>query len=111
MAGDQELVRLRDQMEQTKALYEGAKAEYDLAIERVRDLGMTHPDGSVQHATKAFTHALQNYRTALMDYNRFVLDRMSPSLEGLQGSKKESGARLGGRIQISQPSTFSALPG
>ena len=88
--GDKELARLQDQMEQTKALYEGAKLEHGRAIERMYDLGMTHPDGSIRHATHVLTHTLHNYRIALQEYNRFVLDQRSPGTNALQGRKKAS---------------------
>src|ERR1044071_1968025 len=78
MAGDKEFARLRDQMEQTKALYDGAKQEYDRALKRMNDLGMTHPDGTIRHATTVYRYTLANYRIALRDYNRFLLSQTSP---------------------------------
>jgi hypothetical protein len=76
MDRDRELERLREAMEQAKALYEGAKLEYERAKERRDDLGSTHPDGSLQYATLVRTHAFRTYRNALSQYNRFILDRM-----------------------------------
>jgi hypothetical protein len=73
-----ELDRLRDAMEQTKALYEGAKAEYDRAVQLANDLGMDHPDGSLRHAAKIHTFTLDLYRDALIKYNRYILDRTPP---------------------------------
>ena len=84
MAGEKELACLRDQMEQTKALYEGAKLEYGRAIERMRDLGMAHPDGSIRQATHLLAYTLENYCVALQAYNRFLLDHSSPALESLK---------------------------
>ena len=77
--GEQELVRLRDALEQAKALYVGAKDEYDIAIQRMHDLGATHTDGSIRHATQVYVSALVSYRNALLEFNRFVL-RSKPSI-------------------------------
>ena len=81
MEGEKELERLREQLEQAKALYDGAKRDFERAMELMRDLGAGHPDGSVQHATRAVTHALHDYRVALDRYNRFLLDHISPRLK------------------------------
>ena len=84
MGGDRELADLRDQMEQTKALYEGAKLEYGRAIARMQDLGMAHPDGSIRQATHVLAYALESYCVALQAYNRFLLDHSQPTLESLK---------------------------
>jgi len=78
MDGDKELARLHEQLEQTKALYDAAKLQYAHAVERMKELGATHPDGSVRHALLLFNQALQTYRSALVEYNRFLLDRSGP---------------------------------
>src|SRR5436309_2742626 len=75
---EQGLYYFQDEMEQAKALYESAKEEFDRAEERMRTLGMAHPDGSVRYATKVFDFMLRSYRLALIDYNRFVLDGKLP---------------------------------
>jgi len=90
MDDDKELARLRHQLEQTKALYEGAKLDHDRAVERMRDLGIAHRDGSVRHAARLITHTLRNYKSALEQYNRFLLDRAPRSLERLQYKKKSA---------------------
>ena len=76
---DRELERLRGAMEQAKGLYEGAKLEYQHALELLEDLGPTHPDGSLQRAIRIKTYAFRNYQNALFEFNRFVLDRKPPT--------------------------------
>jgi len=88
MGDDQRLARLRDQLEQAKALYQGAKLDYDCAFERMQELGSTHPDGSLGRATRVVTLTLRNYMFALEQYNHFLLDRKPRSLEWLQGERK-----------------------
>ena len=88
MGDNKELTRLRDQMEQAKALYHGAKLDYDRAMERMHDLGVTHPDGSIGHATQVVTHTLQNYKSAAEQYTRFLLDRTPLGLDGIIHRKK-----------------------
>src|SRR5690242_5265502 len=73
--GEQEMERLRDALEQAKVSYEAAKAEHDLAIQRMRELGLTHPDGSIQHATQVYNFTLEGYKKALFEFNRFILGR------------------------------------
>ena len=70
--------RLRQAIEQTRLAFEEAKAEYGRAIERGKDLGATHVDGSVGHATHVYAHALQNYRKALIAFNQLILDGKLP---------------------------------
>jgi hypothetical protein len=66
--------RLRDAMEQSKALYEGAKDEFKLAAERSNHPGVNAPGESVIHSISAQTFTLHNYYTcALREYNRFVV--------------------------------------
>jgi len=88
MGGGRKLARLRAQLEQAKVLYHGAERDYDRAVERMHDLGNTHPDGGVQHAVRLVTHTLRNYSFAIEQYNRFVLDQTPERLEWLQGKKK-----------------------
>jgi hypothetical protein len=107
------LENLRARMEQAKALYEGARAEYDRALTRMQELGMTHPDGMVHHATKTYNFALRCYRLALNDYNRFVLDRKLPRTRGtgLARACPHDGANHA-RARVErreQPRTSSAL--
>jgi len=90
MDSEKELARLHDQLDQAKSLYDDARLEHYRPVELMRELGASHPDGSVRQATHAFTHALRNYRVALHKYNRFLLDHMSPSLEKTQRLKKRS---------------------
>jgi len=71
---NEKLERLREEVEQTRALFQGAKEAYDRALERSKDLGAAHPDGSVGHSTHVYRHTLYNYRTALWRFNRFILD-------------------------------------
>jgi hypothetical protein len=82
MDHDQELERLREAMENAKALYERAKVEFEHAKQLRIDLGSTHPDGSIRHAIRVQTHARQAYTEALTLYNRFVLDRKPPPIIG-----------------------------
>ncbi len=72
------LAQLRDRMEQTKALYEGAKAEFELARARMDELGATHPDGSLAHAAKVYNFTLTSYHTALREYNELLLRGHAP---------------------------------
>jgi hypothetical protein len=80
------LARLREKMDQTKALYEGAKKEHDRQLQRMKEQGMTNPDGSIHHAAEVYTFTLQLYRRALHEYNRFVLD-------GKTSGRGESGTK------------------
>jgi len=81
MNRDEQLAQLREQLEQAKTVYDGAKRDYDRAVDLMRDLGKAHPDGSIRPATRAVTHALQDYKKALNDFNNFLLRNISPSLE------------------------------
>ena len=72
------LDRLREQVEQAKALFEGAKKEHERALQRMQDLGMTHPDGSILHATKVFNFTLKQYRQSLEEYSQFLIHRKLP---------------------------------
>ena len=69
---------LREDVQRTRALYETAKADQVLALERMRELGAEHPDGSVRHATQVCTFMLQNHRKALIKFNRLILDGKLP---------------------------------
>jgi len=70
--------RLRDAMQQARALYDGAKDAFDRQTELFNDLGASHADGSLQHATRVYNETQKNYRGALMAFNRFVLDKQIP---------------------------------
>ena len=67
------LDRLRDEVEQAKALYDRAKEAYDRAVERMKDLGAVHADGNIRHTIKAYRLTLRNYSIALFRFNRYVL--------------------------------------
>ena len=69
---------LREEVERTRALYEVAKVDEERAMERMRELGAEHPDGSVRHATQVCTYMLQNHRKALIRFNRLILDGKLP---------------------------------
>ena len=75
------LSRLREAMEQAKALYEGAKDGFEQAKHRSSELGASHPDGSVSYAAKVYTHCLRNYASAVFRFNRYVLDGKLPDEE------------------------------
>ena len=75
---DKELERLKDAMEQARALYDSAKLEFERARALSEELGAAHPDGSLRHAIRVQNRALSVYRNALMEFNRFVLDGISP---------------------------------
>jgi len=47
----------------------------------MKELGATHPDGAVRHATSVYTHALLSYRNALYRFNRVILDGKLPDDE------------------------------
>ena len=67
------LKRLRDAMEQAKALYEGAK-EQSQRFEKLNvDLPPGHADGSRAHVYRVETHLFELYRKAVMEYNHFLL--------------------------------------
>ena len=76
--GDQVAERLRDRMEQTKALYEGAKTLLNRAMELHEDLGPNHADGRLSHAIRIERFAARSYDQALRDLNRFILDGKLP---------------------------------
>jgi len=57
---NEKLERLREEVEQTKALFEGARKAYDRALERSKDLGAAHPDGTIRHAARIYRHTLHN---------------------------------------------------
>ena len=69
---------LREEVEQAKAQYENAKAAQARALQRMHDLGVTHPDGSVRHAEMVYLFTFQKYMEALQRYNAYVLDRTDP---------------------------------
>jgi len=92
MSDDNELTRLQEQLVKTKALYDNAKVAHHLALQRMYDLGMTHPDGSILHAVSILSHTLNNYMTALLTYNRFVLDQSQLSLNPFSGAEKARAA-------------------
>jgi hypothetical protein len=73
--------RLRAGLEQTKALYRGAKKEFELMREHPNDLGAARPNGNLRDATSVKTFTWRNYRRALDDFNRFVLDEKLPDYE------------------------------
>ena len=68
----QTILRLRDAMEQTKALYEDAKAELERALESYKEFDETHI-GSLRHATKTFNFMLAKHRQAVMEFSDFIL--------------------------------------
>jgi len=76
--GDQVAERLRDRMEQTKALYEGAKDLLKRATELQEDLGPNNPDGLLSDAIRIERFAASSYQQALRDFNRFILDGKLP---------------------------------
>jgi len=75
------LERLKGAVEQTKALYLGAKETLVKAKELRSDLGATHPDGTLRIALAVYGVTLQNYSRALWRYNRFLLDGELPGEE------------------------------
>jgi len=79
-AQERELERLRDAMEQAKTLYERAKAEHDCALRLMKELGATHPDGSIRHATSVYNFTFANYRQALHEFATSWIARRRPSL-------------------------------
>jgi hypothetical protein len=78
---EETVARLREAVEQTRALYEGAKNNLEVKRELARDLGPAHPDGGLSHALKIYTYTLTNYHSALRRFNRFVLDGKLPDDE------------------------------
>ena len=75
------LERMKEAVEQTKALYLGAKEALVKAKELRTDLGATHPDGTLGMALHVHDTALRNYSLALWRYNRFILDGNLPDDE------------------------------
>ena len=76
--GDPVAERLRDRMEQTKALYDGATALLNRAMELHEDLGPNHPDGRLSRAIRIERFAARSYRQARLDFNKFILDGKLP---------------------------------
>src|SRR3954471_21878905 len=74
MDREEEIARLKDALEQAKALYEGSKLNFDQARALHVELGFGHPDGRLSHATRLYNYSLRSYRQALTDFNRFILD-------------------------------------
>jgi hypothetical protein len=79
------VARLKDEVEQAKALYQSAKAALDGAIDRMHNFGAAHPDGSATHATKGYNYTLQTYRRAVYRLNRYLLDGSFPDGRQLPG--------------------------
>jgi len=75
------IARLREDVERSRRAFEVAKKEHDRAVARMKELGATHPDGAVRHATSVYTHALLSYRNALYRFNRVILDGKLPDDE------------------------------
>jgi hypothetical protein len=89
--------RLRDAVEQTEALYDGAKEAFDRAKELQEQLGPNHPDGSLRHATRVYTYTQRNFRKALMEFNNFILYQKLPPARKPHGSQSrgEGGLKCG----------------
>jgi len=101
--------RLRDAVEQTKALHDGAKEAFDRAKELQEQLGPNHPDGSLRHATRVYTFTQRNFRKALMEFNRFILDNKLPPARK-PGKSTGPKTRGGGRaVDPSRPLTVSEI--
>src|SRR5262245_34880756 len=82
---DEIVSRLREAVEQAKSAYAIAQKEHALAMERRKDLGASHPDGSIVHATRTFNYTLERYRQALWRYNRYLLDGELPDEQSPSG--------------------------
>ena len=65
--------RLLDAVEQTKALYEGAKQEFHQSWERQHD-----DKGRLTRARNVLHQTERNFTQALWEFNRFVLERKLP---------------------------------
>jgi len=72
--------RLRNALEEAKAVYQCAKIEYRQALECRADLSLAHPDGrqALAAATKTHQYAFEKYTRALLRFNRFILDGKLP---------------------------------
>ena len=67
------LSHLREDIDQTKALCDGAKIELDRAVQRTKGLGATHPDRCALRAMKVYNFTLQNYEIALKRFSHYLL--------------------------------------
>ena len=79
------LSHLREDLDQSKALYDAAKVEHERAVQRTKELGATHPDRSALRAMKVYNFTLQNYGIALKRFSRYLLDGVLPDEEGPEG--------------------------
>ena len=68
------LERLRDEMEQAKALYDGARDAYELAKKQYADLSAK----PLERASLVYDFTRQCYKCAIQRFNAFVLDGALP---------------------------------
>jgi hypothetical protein len=73
-----EIARLREAVQQARALYEDAKREVERSKELRSDLGASNPDGHLDRALRIQTYSMKNYLEALVAYNHYLLDRKPP---------------------------------
>ena len=74
-------LRLKAEVDATRAIYRLVKKEYEFWLAETRDLVGVNRDGSVafvhlRRAESARMHALEEYKTAVVDFNRFLVDRL-----------------------------------
>jgi hypothetical protein len=71
----QTAARLKEAMEQTRALYNRAKQVLRQALEiQNDDVSAKHPRGALLYPIKLHNLAFRGYRRAVLRYNRFLLD-------------------------------------
>jgi hypothetical protein len=84
-AAQSTVLHLREAVEQTKALFEGAEEEYVRAAHRMQDPGLTHPDGSLRHALTIYRFTLNAYQLALGQYNQYLIQEGGTSFSKAYG--------------------------
>ena len=84
--GDDVLSRLRESLEQTRTLYEGARQELQRASELYIKLGGTPPDGSLWYTLQRCNYTFYSYTEALTRYNSFLVGGEVPDEEGPEDS-------------------------
>jgi hypothetical protein len=86
------LESLRNQMEQTKAIYEALKQEHELTVARMSGDAMPL-DGGPTQALRMYHHALEAYRSATKTYVEFLLQQQSAGDHDKSGSARSMTAR------------------
>lgn len=79
-SGDQldKLLALKEEMERARALYEEAKQQYDLALEKTQKISASPIDPDTHHTIQLYASRLKHYQQVTMEFNQYLLDKTFP---------------------------------